>query len=151
MSRYLVDRIMNTENVELLASTEVRELLGEERLEGILVEDNRSGTHRTLGVRALFVFIGAEANTGWLQGTVELDERGFVLTGRELDGSALEEDAWRERSREPYLLETSVPGVFAAGDVRSGSIKRCASAVGEGAMAVRLVHQYLVDAGVQKA
>jgi thioredoxin reductase (NADPH) len=148
MSRYLVDRIMNTENVELLASTEVRELLGEERLEGVLVEDNRSGARRTLGVRALFVFIGAEANTGWLEGTVELDERGFILTGRELDGSALEEDAWRERSREPFLLETSLPGVFAAGDVRSGSIKRCASAVGEGAMAVKLVHQYLADTGV---
>jgi thioredoxin reductase (NADPH) len=148
MSRYLVDRIMNTEKVELLASTEVREFLGKDRLEGILVEDNRSGTQRTLGVRALFVFIGAEANTGWLEGTVDLDERGFVLTGRELDGSALEEDALQGRSREPFLLETSLPGVFAAGDVRSGSIKRCASAVGEGAMAVRLVHQYLADAGV---
>jgi thioredoxin reductase (NADPH) len=151
MSRYLVDRIMNAENVELLANTKVGELLGEDRLEGVVVEDNRSGTRRTLSARALFAFIGAEANTGWLQGTVELDERGFVLTGRELDDSALEEDAWRERSREPYLLETSLPGVFAAGDVRSGSIKRCASAVGEGAMAVRLVHQYLADAGLQDA
>ena len=112
-----------------------------------MVEDNRSGERRTLGARALFVFIGAEANTGWLQGAVELDERGFVLTGRELDDSALDEDDWQERSREPYLLETSLPGVFAAGDVRSGSIKRCASAVGEGSMAVRLVHQYLADAG----
>jgi thioredoxin reductase (NADPH) len=150
MSRYLVDRLTATENVALLANTEIRELLGEDRLEGIAVEDNRSGTRRTLGARALFVFIGADANTGWLRGAVDLDERGFVLTGRELDGSALDEDAWRERSREPFLLETSMPGVFAAGDVRSGSIKRCASAVGEGAMAVRLVHQYLADAGVQR-
>jgi thioredoxin reductase (NADPH) len=101
--------------------------------------------------RALFVFIGAEANTGWLAGTVELDERGFVLTGRELDGSALDEDAWQGLSREPFLLEVSMPGVFAAGDMRSGSIKRVASAVGEGSMAVRLVHQYLADADVQKA
>jgi thioredoxin reductase (NADPH) len=146
MSRYLVDRIMNTQNVELLARTEVRELLGEDRLEGLRVEDNRSGTHRTLGARALFAFIGAEANTSWLQGAVELDERGFVLSGRELEGTALGEGAWQERSREPFLLETSMPGVFAAGDVRSGSIKRCASAVGEGAMAVRLVHQYLAEA-----
>ena len=149
MSRYLVDRIMNADNVELLANTEVRELVGEDHLEGVAVEDNRSGACRTLDARALFVFIGAEANTGWLRGAVELDESGFVLTGRELDGSALDEGAWQERSREPFLLETSLPGVFAGGDVRSGSIKRCASAVGEGAMAVRLVHQYLADAGLQ--
>ena len=143
MSRYLIDRIMNAENVELLANTEVGELMGEDRLEGVVVEDNRSGARQTLDARALFVFIGAEANTGWLNRTVELDERGFVLTGRELDGSVLDDDAWRERLREPFLLETSLPGVFAAGDVRSGSIKRCASAVGEGAMAVKFVHQYL--------
>ena len=149
MSRYLVDRVTDANNVELLPNTEVRELVGEDRLEGVVVEDNRSGTRRTLGARALFVFIGADANTGWLEGAVELDERGFVLTGRELDGSALDEDAWQERSREPFLLETSMPGVFAAGDVRSGSVKRCASAVGEGSMAVMLVHQYLAEAGVQ--
>ena len=152
MSRYLVDRISRAENVELLTGTEIRELSGEDHLEGITVEDNRSGASRALGARALFVFIGARANTGWLQGAVELDERGFVLTGRELDGSALEnEEDWQERSREPFLMETSMPGVFAAGDVRSGSIKRCASAVGEGAMAVKLVHQYLADTGVQSA
>ena len=148
MSRYLVDRITEAENVELLANTEVRELVGEERIEGIVVEDNRSGAQRTLDAGALFVFIGAEANTSWLQRAVELDERGFVLTGRELSRSALEGDAWQELSREPYLLETSLPGVFAAGDVRSDSIKRVASAVGEGAMAVRLVHQYLADTNV---
>jgi thioredoxin reductase (NADPH) len=143
MSRYLVDRIMATANVELLTGTEVRGLLGEEHLEGVVVENNRSGERRTLGARALFAFIGAQANTGWLRGAVELDDSGFILTGRELDGSSLDVEAWQERSREPFLLETSMPGVFAAGDARSGSIKRCASAVGEGAMAVRLVHQYL--------
>ena len=148
MSRYLVDRIMATGNVELFANTEVRELVGEDHLEGIMVENNLTRARRTLGARALFVFIGAEANTGWLEGVVELDSRGFVLAGRELDGSALEEGSRQERPREPFLLETSLPGVFAAGDVRSGSIKRCASAVGEGAMAVRFVHQYLADAGV---
>jgi thioredoxin reductase (NADPH) len=151
MSRYLVDRITNAGNIDLLANTEVRELLGEDRLDGVVVGDNRSGARRALRVRALFAFIGAEANTGWLKGAVELDERGFVLTGRELDGSAFDEDPWRELSREPFLLETSMPGIFAAGDVRSGSTKRCASAVGEGAMAVRLVHQYLADAGGQRA
>ena len=149
MSSYLVNRIVNAENVELLANTEIRELVGDERLEGLVVEDNRSDTRRTLGARSLFVFIGADANTGWLQGAVELDERGFILTGRALEGSALEGTVWQGLPREPYLLETSLPGVFAAGDVRSGSIKRVASAVGEGSMAVRLVHQYLADAGVQ--
>jgi thioredoxin reductase (NADPH) len=147
MSSYLVDRVTDGENVELLANTEVRELAGANHLEGIVVEDNRSGVRRTLGARALFVFIGAQANTRWLEGAVELDERGFVLTGKALDASALEEDAWQGLSREPYRLETSIPGVFAAGDVRSGSIKRCASAVGEGAMAVSLVHQYLAETG----
>jgi thioredoxin reductase (NADPH) len=151
MSRYLVDRVAQAENVELLATTEVRELMGEDLLEGTVVQDNRSGARRTLGAQALFVFIGADANTGWLRGAVDLDERGFVLTGTELNGSALKEDSWRERSREPFLLETSLPGVFAAGDVRSGSIKRCASAVGEGSMAVKLIHQYLADTGVQDA
>ncbi|HZF57878.1 MAG TPA: FAD-dependent oxidoreductase [Rubrobacter sp.] len=148
MSRYLVDRVTDAENVELLPNTEVRELVGGDRLDGVVVEDSRSGARRTLGAKALFVFIGAEANTGWLQGAVELDERGFVLTGGALDGSALEGDAWQGHSRDPYLLEASLPGLFAAGDVRSGSIKRVASAVGEGSMAVRLVHQYLADTDV---
>ncbi len=150
MSRYLVDRITATENVELLTGTEVRELLGEERLEAIVVEDNRTGARRTLGARALFAFIGAQANTGWLRGAVELDESGFVLTGGALDHSVRQGDLWQGRSREPFLLETSMPGVFAAGDARAGSIKRVASGVGEGAMAVRLVHQYLAEAGVRK-
>src|SRR5215207_7739057 len=148
MSRYLVDRVTKAENVELLPNTEVRELVGEDRLDGVVVEDNRSGERRNLGARALFVFIGAEANTGWLEGVVELDQRGFVLTGAALDRSVLEGDDWQQRSREPYLLETSLPGVFAAGDVRGGSIKRCTSAVGEGSMAVRFVHQYLAETGV---
>jgi thioredoxin reductase (NADPH) len=104
---------------------------------------------RILGAQALFVFIGAEANTGWLQGAVELDERGFVLTGIALDRSAVEGNVWQGLSRQPYLVETSLPSVFAAGDVRGGSVKRVASAVGEGSMAVRLVHQYLANAGVQ--
>jgi thioredoxin reductase (NADPH) len=145
MSSYLVDRVTEAENVELLANTEVRELVGEDRLEGVVVEDNRSGARWTLGAKALFVFVGAEANTGWLRGAVELDERGFVLTGGAISRSALGGDAWQKHLREPYLLETSLPGVFAAGDVRSGSIKRVASAVGEGSMAVRLVHQHLAD------
>jgi thioredoxin reductase (NADPH) len=145
MSRYLVNRVEGIENVEVLAHTEVRELLGEDGLEGLVVENNRSGERRTLDTRALFVFIGAEANTSWLRDAVELDEHGFVLTGRALEHSALDMNVWQELAREPYLLETSLPGIFAAGDVRSGSIKRVASAVGEGSMAVQLVHQYLAE------
>ena len=145
MSRYLVDRIMATGNVELVANTEVRELMGEDLLDGVVVEDNRSGARRAIDAQALFVFIGAEANTGWLKGAVALDERGFVLTGAALDCSVLGGDVWQQRSREPFLLETSLPGVFAAGDGRGGSIKRCASAVGEGSMAVRFVHKYLAE------
>ena len=148
MSNYLVRRIKYAEKVELLAHTEVRELVGEDRLAGIVVEDNRSGACRTLGARALFVFIGAEANTNWLEGAVELDQSGFVLTGAALERSVLEGSVWQERSRDPFLLETSLPGVFAAGDARGGSIKRCTSAVGEGSMAVKFVHQYLTEAGV---
>jgi thioredoxin reductase (NADPH) len=132
MSRYLVDQVERTPNIVLSPRTEVRELLGEDRLEGIVVE--REGERRTLPTRALFVFIGADPHTSWLEGGVELDEHGFVRTGRDVppeDGSPL------------YLLATSRPGVFAAGDVRSGSIKRVASAVGEGSMAVRLVHDHL--------
>src|SRR5829696_3274937 len=151
MSRNLVARETAAANTAILTSTKGREVMVRGVLEGAVVEHTRSGIRRNLGVRALFAFIGADANTSWLEGAVDLDERGFVLTGRELNDSALDEDAWRERSREPFLLETSLPGVFAAGDARSGSIKRCTSAVGEGAMAVTLVHQYLADASVHSA
>jgi thioredoxin reductase (NADPH) len=145
MSRYLIDRIERTNKIELLGHVGVRELMGDGALKGIVVEDNRSGERRTLGARALFVFIGAEANTGWLKGTIALDKRGFVPTGRALDRSELDARAWNELSREPFLLESSLPGVFAVGDVRSGSVKRVASAVGEGSMAVRFAHQYLAE------
>jgi thioredoxin reductase (NADPH) len=98
-----------------------------------VVQDNRSGVRRTLRAHALFIFIGAQANTGWLEGAVELDDRGFVLTGRDVDRAAPKGNRRQRPSREPYLLETSPLGVFAAGDVLSGSTKRAASAVGEGA------------------
>jgi thioredoxin reductase (NADPH) len=132
MSRYLVDRIQRAHNVEVLLDTEVRELIGDRRLEAIVVEDLRDHERRRLECEALFVFIGADPHTEWLSGLVELDDHGFVCTGvgRREDGRAL-------------LLETNLPGVLAVGDVRSGSIKRVASAVGEGSMAVRLIHEHL--------
>jgi thioredoxin reductase (NADPH) len=142
MSRYLVDRIVRLPNVEVLLHTEVRELLGRDSLEALLVEDNRTAEHSLVPARALFVFIGAQPCTEWLAGQVALDENGFILTGGDSDGSG---------GAGPALLETSQPGVFAAGDVRHGSIKRVASAVGEGAMAVRLVWEYLQTAGRTEA
>jgi thioredoxin reductase (NADPH) len=144
MSSYLVDRVGDTANIELLNNTEIQELLGDEApLEGVVVEDNRSGERRKLPVSTIFAFIGADANTGWLGDTLQLDEKGFVLSGETLDRTALDDAAWEDR--QPTLFETSLPGVFTVGDVRSGSIKRVASAVGEGSMAVRLVHQRLSD------
>jgi thioredoxin reductase (NADPH) len=131
MSRYLVDRIERSKRIEVLLQHEVKELLGETRLEGVVVEDTRSGSRQTLEADALFVFIGAEPCTAWLAGGLAVDRHGFVLTGE--GGPA-------------GLLETSRPGVFAAGDVRSGSVKRVAAAVGEGAMAVQFVHLYLAGA-----
>jgi thioredoxin reductase (NADPH) len=137
MSRYLVDRITRLPNIEVLAHTEVRELLGRESLEALLTVDARTEEHRIVPARALFVFIGAEPCTGWLAGRVATDQHGFILTGRDTSRSG----------GGASMLETSEPGVFAAGDVRYGSIKRVASAVGEGAMAVRLVWEYLHEAG----
>jgi thioredoxin reductase (NADPH) len=139
MSRYLADRIERS-STEVLLNTEVRELEGEGSLEAVIAENTLTGERRRLPTRALFVFIGAEPHTRWLSGTMALDRHGFVLTG------AAAADASRENgsgSRRPMLLETSSPGVLAVGDVRSGSIKRVASAVGEGSMAVRLIHDFL--------
>jgi thioredoxin reductase (NADPH) len=141
MSAYLADRVERLPNVEILLHTEVRELIGDERLEAIIVEDTRTGERRRLDIRDLFVFLGADPHTGWLQGQVALDDKGFVLTGP----AAAERNGGARRDRPPLLLETSLPGVLAVGDVRSGSVKRVASAVGEGSMAVRLVHEHLAE------
>jgi thioredoxin reductase (NADPH) len=146
MSRYLVDRIERLGNVEVLLNTEVRELLGDDTLEALVVEDNRTGERRTLDARAMFVFIGVQPHAQWLADQLALDDNGFILTGADAagpNGAGQPEQA----GRRPLPLETSRPGVFAAGDVRSGSVKRVASAVGEGAMAVRLVHDHLGGPG----
>jgi thioredoxin reductase (NADPH) len=141
MSRCLTDRIERTPNVELHTSAEVRELVGERAPEAVVVENNQTGQRDTLDARAMFVFIGAEPHTDWLGGLVELDSGGYVKTGRDVTGFAgCDGD---RAAHQPLILETSQPGVFAAGDVRSGSIKRVAAAVGEGSMAVRLVHEHL--------
>ncbi|MFI0242059.1 FAD-dependent oxidoreductase [Streptomyces sp. NPDC016845] len=141
MSRYLVDQVEEHPKIEVLLHTEVREASGKDKLESLTVEDNTSGERRELPATALFVFIGARPHTDWLKGVLALDEKGFVLTGADAQVVA-DARQWAALGRGPMLLETTLPGVFAAGDVRSGSVKRVASATGEGAMAIRLVHEH---------
>lgn len=140
MSSYLAHRIEGTPNIEVLLDTEVRRMHGDNYLGEVELFHKKTGDVRKLLVAALFSFIGAVPRTDWLPAEIAKDAKGFVRTGPALAQSG----HWSAR-RPPYLLETSLPGVFAAGDVRSGSIKRVASAVGEGAMAVQLVHEYLKE------
>ncbi|WP_394427709.1 FAD-dependent oxidoreductase [Streptomyces sp. SGAir0957] len=148
MSRYLVDQVEQHPKIEVLLHTEVREVEGKERLESLTVEDNTRNERRELRATALFVFIGARPRTDWLRGVLALDEKGFVLTGADAQAVA-DTHQWAALGRDPLLLETTLPGVFAAGDVRSGSVKRVASATGEGAMAIRLVHEHRERKGSQ--
>jgi thioredoxin reductase (NADPH) len=142
MSRYLVDRVEGLENVTIHRGCAVAGLEGNGHLAAVHVGNGTKGT-RTLETSSLFLFIGADANTDWLRGCVELDRKGFVLTGTALPAGTADVERWRSAGRAPFLLETSLPGVFAAGDVRSGSVKRVASAVGEGSMAVSFVHAHI--------
>ncbi|WP_328433107.1 FAD-dependent oxidoreductase [Streptomyces sp. NBC_00425] len=146
MSRYLVDQVERHPKIEVVLRTEVRGVRGEEKLESLIVEDNASGERRELRASALFVFIGARPRTDWLKGVLALDEKGFVLTGADARAAA-DATRWDPLGRGPLLLETTLPGVFAVGDVRSGSVKRVASAAGEGAMAIRLVHEHRDQSG----
>ena len=140
MSQYLVERIHALPNVELLTRTSVIAVKGEERLEAVMIESTESKQQRELRTDALFIWIGARPRTDWLGDSVARDKQGFVLTGRDLRRQHLR--GWPD-DRWPAHLESSMPGVFVAGDVRHGSVKRVGSAVGEGAMAVQLIHDYL--------
>jgi thioredoxin reductase (NADPH) len=139
MSRYLVDQVERNDLVQVCLHSEVVELGGEHELETVTVADTRSGDRSTVPAKALFVFIGALPHTEWLEGQLATEEHGFLLTGYDVGDEGLAE----YNGDQPFFLETSRPGIFAVGDVRSGSIKRVASAVGEGSMAVRLVHDRL--------
>ncbi|GAA4255699.1 FAD-dependent oxidoreductase [Dactylosporangium darangshiense] len=144
MSQYLIDQIAAVPTITIHPCTEVAAAHGDEHLEQLELRPIDGGPTRTVNASWLFIFIGAEPRTDWLDGTVQRDPRGFVLTGPDLLTGDSPPPGWLLQ-RDPYHLESSVPGVFAAGDVRADSVKRVASAVGEGAMAVSLVHRYLVE------
>ena len=142
MSSYLVDRIKDTPNVEVLTGAEVTAVHGAERLEAADVTSGPSGGTRRLEAAAMFIFIGSAPRSDVVADLVERDPGGFILTGPDLRADGKLPKGW-PLERDPFLLETSVPGMFAAGDVRHGSSKRVASAVGEGSSAVGMVHKYL--------
>jgi thioredoxin reductase (NADPH) len=142
MSYYLIQQLAAVDNIHVRTRTEVLAAHGSDHLEGLTLSDAKNGTKETVSCGHLFVFIGAAPRTDWLGDAVARDPKGFVYTGPDLLSDGLRPKGW-DRDRDPFYLECSVPGIFAAGDVRANSVKRVASAVGEGAMAVTLVHRYL--------
>jgi thioredoxin reductase (NADPH) len=143
MSRYLIQRIEENPAIQMHFQTEITSLDGDTRLECVTWLDRSTGEVSVHAIRHLFIMAGASPRTEWIRGCLALDDKGFILTGRDLE-SATEAPVWR-LARSPHMLETSLPGVFAVGDVRSGNVKRVASAVGEGAIAVHLVHRSLAE------
>ncbi|HAS39252.1 MAG TPA: fused response regulator/thioredoxin-disulfide reductase [Microscillaceae bacterium] len=144
MSQYLIDQINGTENITIVPFTNIVEAKGSDHLEGVVLENIQTNELEDRSAGALFIFIGARPYTQWINLGVLRNQRGFLETGRELLKYHEFHKDWKS-DREPYLLETSVPGIFAAGDVRAGAMNRVASAVGEGAMAIKFVHEYLAD------
>jgi thioredoxin reductase (NADPH) len=144
MSQYLIDQIKKTPNIQVETRSQVVEVHGDTHLEAISIRGGDNGHATTVPTNLLSIFIGAEPNTDWLSGVVERDERGFILTGADLVRDGKRPAGW-QLERNPYWVECSVPGIFAAGDVRHGSVKRVASGVGEGSIAVQFTHQYLSE------
>jgi thioredoxin reductase (NADPH) len=142
MSKYLIDEIAATPRIEVRCGAQVAEVHGADRLEAISIRCTHTDGIETVPAGVLFMFIGAEPRTDWLDHAVERDDRGFILTGRDLMKNGQRPRGW-PLDRDPGLLEASLPGVFAVGDVRHGSVKRVASSVGEGSIAIQFVHQYL--------
>jgi thioredoxin reductase (NADPH) len=138
----LIRRIEGTQTIKVLPQTELVALLGDDHLESIRWQNKQTGDIEERAIRHVFVMTGGAPNTRWLDGCVAFDAKGFIKTGPDLSPEDLSAAGW-PLTRPPYLLETSLPGVFAVGDVRSGSIKRVASAVGEGSIAISFVHQIL--------
>ncbi len=145
MSRYLIDQIGEIPNIVVETDVHVVEVTGESSLQTITIAHVKTDERRTVATRYLFIFIGAMPHTEWLAGSVERDEHGFILTGPDLIQNGSRPQSWT-LARDPFLLESSVPGIFVAGDVRHGSVKRVASGVGEGSIAVQFIHRYLAEA-----
>jgi thioredoxin reductase (NADPH) len=141
MSDYLVQRILQAKNIELLTTTEITAMSGDGHLEAVELTNRQTGETRKINVAGVFSFIGAMPRTKWLSGEIELDAKGFIKTGTRV----IDAEIWKQKNRPPFYLETSRAGVFAAGDVRCDSVKRVASSVGEGSMAVQFVHEYLKE------
>jgi thioredoxin reductase (NADPH) len=144
MSEYLIEELRATSNVSVRLEVELVEGEGAEELQAVVVWDRESGAMDRIATTGLFVMIGAEPHTEWLDGTVQRDEAGYILTGNDLDPDPGVPSGW-PLERQPTLLETSIPGVFAAGDIRHGSVKRVTTAMGEGATVIQLVGQHLHD------
>lgn len=144
MSAYLIDQIKETPNIQVRGKTEITEAIGSNRLEKLVVTDIESGSSTTETADALYIFIGAKPFTDWIRLDIIRDEKGFIETGRQLKNYDQFGKIWKQ-PRDPYLLETSCPGIFAAGDVRAGAMNRVAAAVGEGSMAISFVHKYLAE------
>ncbi|NEQ49021.1 MAG: FAD-dependent oxidoreductase [Leptolyngbya sp. SIO3F4] len=144
MSQYLIDQINGTENITVMGYSQIAEAKGSDHLEQLVIQNLQTGETETREARALFIFIGAKPYTEWIPESVLRDAKGFLKTGRDLINEGPFPTLWKT-DRDPYPLETSIPGIFAAGDVRSGAMNRVASAVGEGAMTISLVHKYLEE------
>jgi len=142
MSQYLIDQIEGTENISVVANTEVAAVTGTDHLEAVTMKNNTTGATETVPADAMFIFIGAVPHSDIVAGVVERTAEGFIPTGPDLIHDGRRPKNWRPR-RDPFLLETSVPGIFAAGDIRHGVVRRVASAVGQGAASVNFVHKYL--------
>ncbi len=147
MSSYLIDQIDGTDNIVVLGNTEIVEACGDGNLQNVILKDCRDETRKEVDADGLFIFIGARPYTDWVQADVIKNDRGFIETGKELTKYEEFAKVWK-LDRQPYLLETCSPGIFAAGDVRAGAMNRVASAVGEGSMAIKYVHEYLADSNL---
>ena len=139
MSDYLVTQLRSTQNISVKTSTQVVDAVGAQRLEVLVLEDAQTGAREDVQAAAVFVLIGAEPRTDWLHQVLARDDRGFILTGADMPSE------WWPLDRPPLPFESSMPGVFAVGDVRHGSVKRVAGAVGEGSVAIGSVHQYIAE------